>query len=130
MNDTTVTKEMTCIICPVGCRLKVTFESGKVSSVEGNSCPRGAKYAKDESEHPVRTLTSTVKLCGGELPLVPVRTDKPIPKDRIFEAMAQIRACRASAPVRIGDVLIENVAGVEGVCVVATRNIGKQERNG
>jgi len=116
------TREMTCIVCPVGCRLSVALEDGRVTAVNGNSCPRGAAYARSEATNPVRTLTSTVRLTGGELPLVPVRTNKPIPKAKIQQAMSSVRAAVAAAPVKTGDVLLYNVAG-SGADVVATRDI-------
>ena len=72
-------KELTCIVCPMGCTLKVTMEGKKVLSVSGNSCPRGAKYAETEMTAPTRVLTSTVRVNGGQIPLCPVRTKGAIP---------------------------------------------------
>ena len=114
--------ELTCISCPLGCPLKVeTDSSGKVLKVTGNTCKRGEEYGKKEVTNPTRTVTSTVRLLGGTAPVVSVRTQTDIPKEKIFQCMEEIRKAAAEAPVRIGDVILENVAGT-GVSVVATTN--------
>ena len=114
--------ELTCISCPLGCPLKVeTDSSGKVLKVTGNTCKRGEEYGKKEVTNPTRTVTSTVRLLGGTAPVVSVRTQTDIPKEKIFRCMEEIRKAAAEAPVRIGDVILENVAGT-GVSVVATAN--------
>lgn len=115
-------RELTCIVCPVGCRLKAEVVDGEVRSVEGNSCKRGAAYARDELCAPKRTVTSTVRVSGGFLPLLPVKTAAPVPKERIGQVLAQISAVRLGAPVAAGQVVIENVAGT-GVNVIATRSM-------
>ena len=114
--------ELTCISCPLGCPLKVeTDSSGKVLKVTGNTCKRGEEYGKKEVTNPTRTVTSTVRLLGGTAPVVSVRTQTDIPKEKIFQCMEEIRKAAAEAPVRIGDVILENVAGT-GVSGVATAN--------
>ena len=114
--------ELTCISCPLGCPLKVeTDSSGKVLKVTGNTCKRGEEYGKKEVTNPTRTVTSTVRLLGGTAPVVSVRTQTDIPKEKIFQCMEEIRKAAAEAPVRIGDVILVNVAGT-GVSVVATTN--------
>jgi len=114
-------RELTCIRCPIGCQLTVTVE-GESVTVTGNTCPRGAEYGAKEVTNPTRTVTSSIRLSGGALPLVSVKTATDIPKDRIFDVMDAIRGRTAAAPVRIGDVLIPDVAGT-GVNIVATRNV-------
>lgn len=117
--------ELTCISCPLGCPLKVeTDESGRVLKVTGNTCKRGEDYGKKEVTNPTRTVTSTVRLIGGTAPVVSVRTQTDIPKEKIFQCMEEIRSAAIEAPVRIGDVVVENVAGT-GVNVVATANAEK-----
>ena len=116
-------RELTCIQCPLGCALRVSVDGGKVT-VEGNGCPRGAVYAEREVTHPTRTVTSTVVVEGGALPRVSVKTAQEIPKEKIFEVMNDIRGLTVSAPVNIGDVLIENAAHC-GVAVIATKSVEK-----
>lgn len=113
-------RTLTCIVCPRGCQLDVTFRAdGTVETVTGNACPRGKTYAEKECTHPERTVTTTVRTADGAV--VPVKTAAPIPKERVFDCMRKINAVTAPATVRIGDVIIENVAGT-GVSVVATAN--------
>ena len=109
-------KELICITCPKGCHLKVDEES---FAVTGNSCPRGAVYGANELRNPVRVVTSTVIVDGPQRRL-PVKTDRPIPKGKVFEVMAEIAGVRVKAPVKLGQVLIANVAGTDG-SVVATK---------
>ena len=115
------TKELTCINCPMGCALTVTID-GDTITCTGNTCPRGADYAKKEVTDPRRTVTSSVRVTGGHAVRVPVKTKTDIPKDKIFDCMEVIKNTVAAAPVRIGDVIIEDVCGT-GVPVVATKNI-------
>ena len=117
-------KEMTCIVCPMGCPLKVTMNGDEIVDVTGNTCPRGKKYAITEVTAPRRVLTSTVKVEGGHLPLCPVRTRGDIPKGLLFDAMKEVNALVIEAPVAIGDVLIADICGT-GVPLVACRNIHK-----
>ena len=117
--------ELTCIRCPIGCLLTASVENGEVS-ITGNSCPRGEAYGKKEVTDPTRTVTGSARVEGGELPLVSVKTATDIPKDRMFDVMAEIRALRVKAPVRIGDVLLENAAGA-GSDIVATRNVRRAD---
>ena len=113
-------KELICIVCPKGCHLTVDEENGY--AVSGNNCPRGEEYGKNEVIAPKRTITSTVKVSGGLYPRLPVKTDKPIPKELIFEAMKLLDEVELTAPVKVGDVVIENVLGT-GASFIATRNM-------
>ena len=113
--------ELTCIRCPIGCQLTVDVDGENVS-VTGNSCPRGAEYGKKEMTAPTRIVTSSVRVTGGVLPLVSVKTASDIPKERIMDVMAEIRSLQVTAPVKIGDVLLQNVAGT-GADIVATRTV-------
>lgn len=115
--DSNMIRELTCIICPRGCTLKVELEDKKVISIEGNSCPRGVKYAEDECINPRRTVTSTVRCEDGNV--VAVKTDGTIPKDKVFECMKRINSVTAQLPLSIGDVIMEDVFGVK---VVAAEN--------
>lgn len=110
-------RKLTCIICPLGCELTVQTEDKKVLDVKGNTCPRGKVYAENECTNPQRTITSTVKCNDGSL--VSVKTDKPIPKEKMTECMQIINSAVATLPVSIGDVIIEDVFGSN---IVATQN--------
>ena len=113
------TRELTCIVCPRGCQLTVELDGDKVVGVSGNICVRGLKYAEAECTHPERTVTTTVRCTSGKV--VSVKTNAPVPKAKVFEVMAEINRTVAENGLRIGDVIIENVAGT-GVSVVATSN--------
>jgi len=115
------TRELTCIQCPLGCQLTVTVDGDSVS-VAGNTCPRGEAYGIKEVTAPTRTVTGTVAVSGGEIARVSVKTASDIPKDRIFDVMAEIRAARLTAPVSIGDVVIPDAAGT-GADVIATKTV-------
>ena len=115
----------TCIVCPMGCPLKVELEDGKVIRVTGNSCPRGAEYGKTELLHPTRVLTSTVRVDGGLHRRLPVKTTAPIPKELLFQAMEALNGVTLTAPVTVGQVVIANLLGT-GVDVVATREMKKE----
>ncbi len=118
------TRELTCIGCPMGCQITVELDKGEVLSVTGNTCKRGDIYARKEVTDPTRIVTSTIIIKDGDKPRVSVKTANDIPKGKIFEVMKDIDAAIAMAPVKIGDVLVKNVAGT-GVDVIATRNISK-----
>lgn len=113
-------KELICIVCPKGCRLSVDEENGY--AVSGNDCPRGEAYGKAEAQHPTRVLTSTVRIEGAPHRRLPVRTDGAIPKDRIRDAMALLDDVLASAPVRMGDVILADLFG-SGISFIATRDM-------
>lgn len=110
-------RKLTCIICPLGCELTVQVEDKKVLDIKGNTCPRGKVYAESECINPQRTITSTVRCNDGGL--VAVKTDKPIPKDKMTDCMSVINKAVATLPVSIGDVIVEDVFGSN---IVATQN--------
>jgi len=116
------TIELTCIGCPLGCPLTVTMESNEVLEVKGNTCPKGAIYAKKEVTNPTRIVTSTVRVTGGICPLVNVKTASDIPKDKIFSCVEALKSVVLTAPVKIGDIVLENVAETD-VNIVAARNV-------
>ena len=106
----------------MGCPLTVTIDGDKID-VKGNTCKIGDRYARKEVTSPTRVVTSSVRVEGGEIDRVSVKTESDIPKDKIFECMKEISAKTVSAPVSIGEVIIENCAGT-GVNVIATKNVG------
>ncbi|MCD7875205.1 MAG: DUF1667 domain-containing protein [Acidaminococcaceae bacterium] len=116
------TRIMNCIMCPLGCEMTVTIEDDAVTGVTGNTCPRGPKYAHDEVVAPKRMLTSTVRVNGGLLPLVPVVSKTTLPKERILDCAAALRQVIVDAPVSEGQVIVENILGL-GVDIVASRSM-------
>ncbi len=119
-------KELICIGCPLGCNLTVEMDGGQVVSVNGNTCKRGDDYARKELTDPRRIVTSTVPVAGGNLPVVSVKTASDIPKGKILECLCALKGVTLTAPVQIGDVIVENVADT-GVDVIATKSISAVE---
>lgn len=113
-------KELICIVCPKGCHLKVDEENGY--RVTGNGCPRGEEYGKKELTDPRRVITSSVRITGGIYPCCSVRTDAPIPKAKIFEAMELLKKVELHSPVHVGDVVIADVLGT-GANFIVTRDM-------
>lgn len=113
-------KKITCIECPIGCRLTVDVENSKVIKVTGNECPKGEVYAVSEIENPVRILTSAVLCRGLSLKMLPVRTDKPMPKSMTFEAMREIKKIKVKRPLNTGGIIVKNFLGL-GVNLIAAR---------
>lgn len=111
-------KTLTCIICPMGCTLNAELENGQVFSVSGNTCPRGAEYAKQECTNPMRTVTSTVRSENGNV--VSVKTDRMIPKEKMAECMKKINSVNVHLPIHTGDVIIKDVFGSN---IVATSSL-------
>ena len=111
-------KEFVCIVCPRGCNLKIDENM----NVEGNFCPRGKTYAIAEVTNPTRIITSSIRVSNMEDTLVSVKTNKPVPKARIFEAMDIINKLSVEAPCRIGQVVVSNLFGLD-IDVVITKEI-------
>ena len=111
--------ELICICCPKGCHISVDDTNNY--SVTGNSCPRGEEYAKSEATFPVRVVTSSVHIANTTIEKCPVKTDRPIPKAKIFEVMNVINKIYISAPVAIGDIILENVCGTDANIIVTKR---------
>ena len=118
-------RQFTCIVCPQGCAITVCREGGD-AVISGNKCPRGEAYVRQELSDPRRSISSTVRVTGGTRPLVPVKTLHPIPKNKIFAGMAEIRSLTVQAPVSAGDILIGNAAST-GVAVAATADVDKTQ---
>ena len=115
------TELITCINCPMGCRMEVTLEDGTVISVKGNTCKRGETYAHQECTQPLRMITAVAPVKNSFAP-VSLKTRTPIPKSKITECMRAIDALELEAPIHAGDVLISDVVGT-GVDVIATKSV-------
>lgn len=115
-------KELPCIICPMSCHLEVEMAGDQVLSISGNTCPRGATYARKELTHPMRMLTTTIRIAHAQLPLLPVITSKEVPKERIFDIMEAARHAKVYAPIVCGSVVVSNIAD-SGVDLIAARTL-------
>ena len=114
-------RNLTCIVCPKGCQLTVELDDNKkVLSVTGQTCKRGEVYANNECTAPMRTITTTAAVIGGGV--VPVKTDKTVPKEMMFDCMKVINEARVAPDATLGTVVIENILGT-GANVVTTRNV-------
>jgi CxxC motif-containing protein len=119
----TTTYAYLCIGCPLGCRLEVDEDShGDIIEIRGSSCRKGDRYAAQEHTDPRRGVTTTVAISGGLWPRLPVKTTGEIPKDQVLAACEELRHVRVHAPVKLGDVLVEDLLGT-GSDVVATRDM-------
>jgi len=123
----TDSREVICIVCPVGCRIQITRSNEEQSGyhVTGHTCKRGIEYAIKEVTNPTRTLTSTVKVKNSKIEWLPVRTSGEIPKSKIFSCMEIINKTVIEAPVRVGQVLVKDLFGT-GVDIIASRSLGKE----
>lgn len=117
-------KEMICIVCPVGCHLEIFMDSNSETgyTVKGAKCDKGKAYGVKELSNPTRLITSTVKIKGANLPRLPVRTDKEVPKDKIFECMSIIDEIELEGPVKMGQIIVENILGTESN-IIASRSM-------
>ena len=109
-------KQLTCILCPRGCPLTITEEL----AVTGNSCPRGEKYAIEESTNPVRTVTATVRVANRKDTMLSVKTEAPVPKEKMMDVMALLRSMTVTAPISIGEVIIADILGTK---IIATQKV-------
>ena len=112
-------KHIICIICPQGCDITVDGEGDTIRSMTGQLCKQGETYARDEFINPLRILTSTVKISGSTMPLMAVRTNKPISKKLLLRGMEEVKKVQVSAPVKRGDIIIHNILDT-GADLVAT----------
>ena len=109
-------RNLTCIVCPIGCSLEIEIVDGKVIDVKGNTCPRGKNYAISECTNPERMVTTTIRCENGTV--IPVKTSKPIPKDKVFECMDIINNHVCKLPIKMNQILIEDVFGAN---IIATK---------
>jgi CxxC motif-containing protein len=112
-------REITCIVCPRGCRMTADIQAERIT-VTGHSCNRGEKHAVAEILHPVRSLTSIVRVSNRLDTMVSVKSEAPVPKEEMFAIMERIHATTVEAPVQIGDVILDDVCGTK---IVATKQI-------
>ena len=117
-------KEITCIVCPIGCKILVKTDGKNFEIGDGHKCKRGIEYAKSEVLDPRRMLTSSILVKQGEWPLVSVKSSKTIPKNKVFDVLKEIKKSRIKAPVKLGQIIIKNVADTK-IDIIATKSIKK-----
>ena len=115
-------REIICIMCPLGCRMQVQIEGQEVIQVEGEGCKKGVKYAQQEVSFPGRILTTTVATDNPEMPLLPVRSNKALPKEKLIDCMKQISTHSVKGSVQLGQPVIDNILGLD-TDIVACRTI-------
>lgn len=118
-------KEITCIVCPIGCKILVKTDKRKVDICAGNKCKRGVEYAINEAIDPRRMLTTSIYVTDGEWPLASVKSSRPVPKDKIFQVLREIKKTNTKAPVKIGQVIIKNIMNLN-IDIIATKTIEKK----
>ncbi len=123
MNPEKIERQITCTICPNSCRITAWIdETTEEVHVEGYTCPKGLEYGYNEYTNPVRTLITTMRIENGTLPVIPVRSNSPIPKPKLKEAIGIVNQTICQAPIKMGDIVIENIFDT-GINVIASRNM-------
>lgn len=114
--------EITCIGCPLGCRVTLTVSpDGNIENLTGNQCKEGTKYVTAEFQNPVRVFTAAVLTEGGGR-LLSVRTDKSVSKSRLKELMCAVAKVRVKPPVKMGQEIVHDILGT-GANLVSTSTL-------
>lgn len=121
-------RHFTCVTCPIGCEIDVELQGSDVVSIKGDKCAKGKEFVLQELAEPMRILTTTIRIKGAKWAMLPVRTDKPIPKRLLFRVIKELANIELQAPVKISDVIIGDTAGT-GSNIVATRNMKRENKN-
>jgi CxxC motif-containing protein len=118
-------RHFTCVTCPIGCEIDVEVQDGDIISMEGNKCKKSEEFVLQELKEPMRVLTTTVRVNGARWAMLPVRTDKSIPKRLFFQLIGDLSDVELQAPVKISEVIVKDVAGTDAN-IVATRTMDKE----
>jgi CxxC motif-containing protein len=118
-------KHFVCVVCPIGCEVDVVHDGSKIISMEGKKCEKSEEFVSQELIEPMRILTTTVRIQGSRWPVIPVRTDKPVPKRLFPRIMRQLRRVRLQVPINISDVVVGDVLGT-GANILATRTMPRE----
>ncbi len=119
------THTFTCIKCPLSCQIELVEENNEILKVEGHTCNQGEKYVTEEFTNPVRTLTTTVRIQKGVLPVLPVKSENPLPKTLMRKCVEELSTVKVKAPVTCGDIICKNILNT-GVDIVASRNLPRR----
>jgi CxxC motif-containing protein len=115
-------KHFVCVVCPIGCEIDVVHDGSKIISMEGSKCEKSEEFVSQELIEPMRILTTTVRIQGARWPVIPVRTDKAVPKRLFPRIMRQLRRIKLQTPVNMLDVVVKDVLRT-GANIVATRTM-------
>jgi CxxC motif-containing protein len=118
-------KHFVCVVCPVGCEIDVVHDGSKIISMEGNKCEKSEEFVSQELIEPMRILTTTVRIQGSRWPVIPVRTDRAVPKRLFARIVKQLRRIKLQAPVNMLDVVVREVLHT-GANIVATRTMPRE----
>jgi len=118
-------KHFVCVVCPIGGEIDVVHDGDKIVSLEGNKCEKAEEFVRQELIEPMRILTTTVRLGGARLPVIPVRSDKPVPKRLFPNIMRQLKRIELKAPVNMLDVVVQNIASTGGN-IIATSTMPRE----
>ena len=118
--------EVTCIVCPIGCKITIQSDGISAKVLTGHRCKEGITYATTEALDPRRMLTSSILVKNGEWPLVSVKSTQPVPKKDIFNVLKKIQTTSVNAPVKRGDILLSDVDGLN-IDIIATKSIQKKK---
>jgi len=118
-------RHFVCVVCPIGCEIDVVHDGSKIVSMEGNKCQKSVEFVTQELIEPMRVLTTTVKIEGAKWAVIPVRTDKAIPKRLFSIVMRRLRRITVHAPVNICDVIVKDIVGT-GANIIATRSMPRE----
>lgn len=116
--------EMICINCPMGCMMTVEQKEGEIN-VKGNECKRGIQYATTECTAPTRMLTSSVYVTGGDFPVVSVKSERAVPKEKLFEMLQVLKSITCHAPIEVGQIIVKDVLDL-GIDIIATKAISSK----
>ena len=118
-------KHFICVVCPIGCEIDIVHDGSKIISMEGNKCERSEEFVSQELIEPMRILTTTVRIQGSRWAVIPVRTDKSVPKRLFPSMMRQLRRIKVQTPVNMLDVVVRDVLGT-GANIIATRTMPRE----
>jgi CxxC motif-containing protein len=118
-------KHFVCVVCPIGCEIDVVHDGSKIISMEGNKCEKSEEFVGQELVEPMRILTTTVRIQGSRWAVIPVRTDKTVPKRLFPGIMKQLRRIKLQAPVNMLDVVVKDVLHT-GANIISTRTMQRE----
>ena len=124
----TKAKEITCIVCPIGCKILVKTDGTQFEILDGNKCNKGIEYARNEALDPRRMLTTSILVENGNWPLVSVKSTQPVPKEKLFTVLQEIKKTTVQAPVRSGETILKNVSNTN-IDIIATKTVVVNLRN-